>query len=135
MKFFLIDSLINPEFWYSKLENEQAGGLVVFEGRVRKNNHGKKVVGLNYQSHPTLARQEGERILTEFLSHSKVIDAIAVHRTGSLKLGEIAVWVGVLSIHRKEAFDVCEHIINRIKKEVPIWKKEQYEDTSAKWLV
>ena len=134
MKFFLTDSLVNPEFWYRKLKSEYAGGLVVFEGRVRKNNQGKKVVQINYQSHPTLALQEGERIVTEFSAHFNVIDALAVHRTGSLKLGEIAIWVGVISIHRREAFDACKHIVDSIKKEVPIWKKEEYEDGSKKWL-
>ena len=135
MKFFLTSSSIESTLWCGKLTDYNAGALVFFEGRVRKDNNGKEVVGINYQTHTSLALNQGERILGEVIDHLMIIDALAVHRTGSLKLGETAVWVGVLSVHRKEAFNACDRIIDKIKKEVPIWKQEQYVDGVKEWLV
>jgi molybdopterin synthase catalytic subunit len=63
-----------------------------------------------------------------------VIKAACVHRTGSLAIGDLAVWVGVSSQHRAEAFAACRYIIDEVKHRVPIWKKEHYVNGDSGWV-
>lgn len=110
-----------------------AGALTCFEGRVRDHNDGKSVVALDYDAYEPLCRAEMEKIFEETKSHFHVIDIKAAHRTGTLKVGEPAVWVGVLAAHREEAFAACHHIVDELKKRLPIWKKEYYADGGSQW--
>jgi len=118
----------------SCLQNFSAGALVTFEGRVRNHNAGKEVSALEYEAHVSLAEKEGQKILEEALLKFDILEAICVHRIGKLLLGEGAVWVGVISKHRKEAFRACEYIIDTVKHTLPIWKKEHYKDGEAVWV-
>jgi len=111
-----------------------AGGYVSFEGWVRNRNEGKSVVRLEYEAYEALAQKEGLLIIEEAKNRFEIIDARCVHRLGSLALGELAVWVGVCSIHRGPAFDACEYIINEVKHRVPIWKKETYDNGDSGWV-
>ncbi len=111
----------------------EAGAYVAFEGWVRENNEGKKVTSLEYEAYEELAVKEGKKILEEARKFD-ILKAHCVHRTGPLKIGELAVIVVVSSAHRKDAFVACEFIINEIKKRVPIWKRESYEDGSTSWV-
>ena len=65
---------------------------------------------------------------------SPVLDAICFHRTGHLRVGELAVWVGVTAGHRAAAFDACRHIIDEVMARVPIWKKELYAGGASAWI-
>ena len=114
----------------SSLFDARVGGYASFEGLVRDHNDGRKVHGLRYEAYAKLAETEGERILDEALAGFEIIDAHGVHRTGDLAIGEIAVGVAVGAAHRAEAFDACEYIIDTLKAEVPIWKKESWESDS-----
>ncbi|HEY8241486.1 MAG TPA: molybdenum cofactor biosynthesis protein MoaE [Kiritimatiellia bacterium] len=116
------------------LERDDAGALVVFEGRVRNENQGRPVERLDYEAEPTLAVAEGEAILQEAREKFSLLDVRCVHRTGSLGLGEVAVWVGVLAAHRGAAFDGCRYVIEQLKVRVPIWKKEHYASGEATWI-
>ena len=111
-----------------------AGAVVVFEGRVRNRNECRPVSSLEYSAYEALAEKEGNRILDEAMSRFPILEAHAVHRIGHLKLGDLAVWVGVASGHRGEAFDACRWIIDEIKARVPVWKKEHYADGSQSHL-
>jgi molybdopterin synthase catalytic subunit len=71
---------------------------------------------------------EGRRILEKGLEKFDILEYLSVHRVGKLKVGDIAVWVGVNACHSKPAFDACEMMINEIKARVPTWKKEHYVD-------
>ena len=77
---------------------------------------------------------EGERIIAEVQRDIPIIAARAVHRSGALALGDCAVWVGVVSPHRDEAFRACRRIIDEIKVRLPIWKKENYSDGESGWV-
>ncbi len=110
-----------------------AGALTCFEGRVRDNNDGRSVTALDYEAYEPLCRLEMEKIFQETQNRFAVIDIKAAHRTGKLKVGELAVWVGVLSSHRNEAFTACRYVIDELKKRLPIWKKEHYADGSCAW--
>jgi len=110
------------------------GGFVSFEGWVRNENEGQPVTRLEYEAFITLAVREGERIIEEAIQRFGVHDARCVHRVGSLSIGDIAVWVGVASPHRGEAFAACRYIIDEVKHRVPIWKKEHYVNGDSGWV-
>ncbi len=116
------------------LQSDEAGAFVSFEGRVRNNNEGKKVLRLEYEAYGALAIKEADKIIEEALKLFPIIKVRAVHRTGRLEIAETAVWVGVISKHRAEAFDACRYLIDQIKARVPIWKKEFYSDGSSIWV-
>ena len=116
------------------LENPAAGGYCAFEGWVRNENEGRVVRQLDYQAFEELALKEGERIVAEAVVRFGVRAAHCVHRLGELGLGEVAVWVGVASGHRAEAFAACRYIIDEVKHRVPIWKKEHYLDGDSGWV-
>lgn len=118
----------------SKLTSAQAGALVSFEGRVRNNNEGKAVVRLEYEAYAAMAEKEAARIIEETRRQFGIIDLYCVHRVGSLSIGEVAIWAGVLAGHRGEAFSACRYLIDEIKARVPIWKKEFYADGSTSWV-
>lgn len=116
------------------MENPLAGALVCFDGVVRNHNEGREVVTLEYEAYETLAEAEAQKILDEAHQHFALISAVCVHRTGLLKIGEPAVFVGVTSAHRDAAFQGCRYIIDEIKTRLPIWKKETYQDGSSGWV-
>jgi len=125
-----LEDIINK----TTLENPEVGGAVSFEGRVRNVNKGKKVTLLEYQVYEEMAVLEGKKVVEEALKLFPIKEAICVHRYGSLKIGERAVWILVTSKHRKEAFKACQYIIDEVKNRVPLWKKEFYEDESEAWV-
>lgn len=116
------------------LDDEGAGALVVFEGRVRNVNDGKPVSSLEYEAKESLANKEGARIIGEALDRFEIVRAACEHRIGHLQIGDVAIRVEVLAGHRKEAFEACQYIVDEVKSRVPIWKKEHYVDESSEWL-
>jgi len=116
------------------LGDPRAGACVTFEGWVRNRNEGQPVRSLEYEAYPPLAQSEGERILAEARDKFALVGAAAVHRTGHLQLGELAVWVGVTAEHRGAAFDACRYIIDEAKARLPIWKKEHYASGATAWI-
>jgi len=124
------------EHWLAQhpLHNPRAGAFVTFEGRVRNHQDGEAVTSLEYEIYTALAQSEGERILAETKTRFDILEIHAIHRHGHLHIGETAVWIGVLSPHRKEAFEACEYAINEIKHRLPIWKKEHYANGDSGWV-
>jgi|UniRef100_UPI00404B5CC3 molybdopterin synthase catalytic subunit len=116
------------------LLDPRAGACVTFEGWVRNHNEGKPVQALDYEAYAELAEAEGNRILIEAREKFAVQTVSAVHRVGALQIGDLAVWVGVGSAHRGEAFEACRYIIDEVKARVPIWKKEHYADGASEWI-
>jgi molybdopterin synthase catalytic subunit len=111
-----------------------AGGYVSFEGWVRDHNEGREVTRLEYEAFQDLAVKEGERILAEAFGRFPIKRALCIHRVGELGLSDMAVWVGVSSVHRGEAFAACRFIIDEVKHRVPIWKKEHYRSGDSGWV-
>jgi adenylyltransferase/sulfurtransferase len=116
------------------LADPACGGYATFEGWVRDHNEGRAVRRLEYEAYAALAQREGERIVAEAVAKYGVQRAACIHRIGDLALGEVAVWVGVSSRHRAEAFAACRYIIDEVKHRVPIWKKEHYVDGDSGWV-
>lgn len=111
-----------------------AGGFCAFEGLVRQTNEGRAVTGLHYEAFRPLALTEGQTILDEAVARFDIVDCAALHRTGYLGIGELAVWIGVAAPHRDAAFRACRYIIDEIKSRVPIWKREEYRDGTREWV-
>lgn len=131
--FKIIEGTITPhDLRESTLDS--VGGIVTFEGRVRNSNHGRKVTQLEYEAFPEMAELEGNKIIDEAQKKFDIEVAYCVHRTGTLGVRDLAVWIVAYSKHRDAAFKACEYIIDQIKTRVPIWKKEFYEDGHTDWV-
>ena len=117
-----------------QLINSSAGAFAGFEGWVRNYNDGHKVLQLEYEVYTPIAESEGRKIIQEAKERFDILDSQGIHRSGLLEIGECAVWVGVSSVHRNEAFDACRYIIDHIKVRLPIWKKEYYENGDSGWV-
>ncbi|MBI2517237.1 MAG: ThiF family adenylyltransferase [Opitutae bacterium] len=118
----------------ARLDRPDAGALVVFEGRVRDHHLGRPVTQLEYEAFDELALAEGAAIVTESERLYPGARVLCVHRTGTLRIGEVAVWIGVTSPHRQAGFAACRHVIEELKRRLPIWKKEHHPDGAAEWV-
>jgi molybdopterin synthase catalytic subunit len=125
---------LDPATLARALADVGAGACVTFEGWVRHRNDGQAVGSLEYEAYAPLAEKEGARILAEARAKFPLLGAVCVHRTGHLRLGELAVWVGVTAEHRGAAFDACRYVIDEAKARVPIWKKEHYASGATAWI-
>ena len=130
----IISHEISPQIFSQNLLDSSCGGVVCFEGRVRNHNEGKKVSRLFYECYLPMASKVMNEIAEQAKKKWEVKKVDVVHRIGKIPMGEIAVWVGVSAAHRSEAFVACQFVIDEIKKKVPIWKKETYEDGSETWV-
>jgi molybdopterin synthase catalytic subunit len=108
------------------------GGIVTFTGTVRDHSHGRAVVRLEYEAYASMAERSLARIGEEVGREHGAAVAI-VHRVGVLAPGEAAVVIACAAPHRTPAFRACEACIERLKQDVPIWKREVYEDGSV-WV-
>jgi molybdopterin synthase catalytic subunit len=115
------------------LEDDASGGLTLFVGRVRDHDHGIDVRGLEYSAHPT-ALESLRRVCTDVAEQYDVHAVAALHRTGRLAIGDIAVIVATASAHRGTSFDASRALIDTLKAEVPIWKHQQFADGSDEWV-
>ena len=134
MRFRFTETAIDAIQARRELLDLGAGGYVSFEGWVRDHNEGQEVTRLEYGAFQELAVKEGERIVAEALRRFPVKHALCIHRVGTLALRDMAVWVGVSSAHRGEAFDACRFIIDETKARVPVWKKEHYASGASAWI-
>ncbi|WP_459969192.1 molybdenum cofactor biosynthesis protein MoaE [Nocardioides pyridinolyticus] len=115
------------------LDDDASGGLTLFVGRVRDHDGGKDVDGLDYSAHPTaleVMRGVCERIAAEH----DVTGVAAVHRVGTLAIGDVAVIIATTAAHRGEAFTASRALIDTLKAEVPIWKHQRFDDGSDEWV-
>jgi molybdopterin synthase catalytic subunit len=112
----------------------RAGAFNCFEGRVRDSHEGKTAVALEYEAYAPLCENEARKIFQEARNAFDIIDVKAVHRTGKLRVGETAVWIGVLAAHRNDSFKACRYVIDELKKRLPVWKKEYYSDGDSGWV-
>jgi molybdopterin synthase catalytic subunit len=110
-----------------------AGAVVLFSGEVRDNNRGRAVSFLEYEAHGPLAEKTIAEVLEAAREKYRLRVALARHRTGRVAVGETAVVVVTASAHRGEAYAANQYIIDRIKREAPIWKREYFTDGASEW--
>jgi molybdopterin synthase catalytic subunit len=123
---------INSAQLLAQIKAGEDGAVCLFDGVVRNHTHNRRTLYLEYHSYPAMALDEMERLASEALRLFPVRDLRIVHRVGRLAIGETSVLIVVASAHRAAAFDACRWIIDSLKKTVPVWKKEFFED-GAVW--
>jgi molybdopterin converting factor subunit 1 len=128
----LVRERIDTEHVMQAIKQGSDGAVTVFEGIVRDNSRGRRTLFLDYEGYEGMALGELEKLATEALRQFAIRDVVIVHRLGRLEIGETSVLIAVASAHRGPAFDACRWVIDRLKKTVPIWKKEHFAD-GAVW--
>lgn len=116
------------------IRSQSAGALCTFEGWVRNRNEGRDVLRLEFEGDAALAANEFAHIEAEALASFDILALSCIHRSGTLDIGELAVWIGVTAVHRDAAFKGCRYAIDELKQRLPIWKKEHYLDGDSGWL-
>jgi molybdopterin synthase catalytic subunit len=110
-----------------------AGGVALFVGAVREQDHDRPVTRLGYSAHPSAA-DELRRVAEKVAASYAATAVAAVHRVGDLVIGDLAVVVAVSCPHRAEAFDACRALIDELKLTVPIWKHQVYASGDSEWV-
>jgi molybdopterin synthase catalytic subunit/molybdopterin converting factor small subunit len=115
-----------------RMKDPEDGAVVVFDGVVRNNTRGRRTLYLDYEAYESMAQTQLEDLRRQALQQFKVREVAIEHRLGRLAVGETSVLIAVASAHRGPAFDACRWLIDTLKRTVPIWKKEYFED-GAVW--
>lgn len=124
----IVREKIDPHQIVPPMERPGDGALAMFDGIVRNNSRGRKTLYLEYEAYEQMALKQMEELIEEALKRFPARDARIVHRLGRVEIGESSVFIAVASAHRAAAFDACRWLIDTLKKTVPIWKKEYFED-------
>jgi molybdopterin synthase catalytic subunit len=131
-RFELLHSPLDVAAIVGHVRANQDGAIVTFDGFVRNESHGRNTLYLDYEAYEPMAlakmREIGAQIHQKFSIHRLAI----LHRLGRLQIGETSVFIAVSGPHRAAAFDACRFAIDTLKRTVPIWKKEYFED-GAVW--
>ncbi|QIS14840.1 molybdenum cofactor biosynthesis protein MoaE [Nocardia arthritidis] len=123
---------LDPAEAEAAVTGPEHGAVVVFTGKVRNHDGGQPVSALEYSAHP-----DAERFLHRCCAESATATGLpvaAVHRVGDLTIGDLAIVVAVAAPHRAEAFAACAELVDRIKHEVPIWKRQRFADGLSEWV-
>ncbi|WP_067900120.1 molybdenum cofactor biosynthesis protein MoaE [Nocardia vaccinii] len=126
------DRPLSPDAVERAVTGPEFGAVVVFTGKVRNHDGGQPVSSLEYSAHPDAAKFL-HRICAE-VATSTGLPVAAAHRIGALDIGDAAIVVAVAAPHRAEAFTTCADLVDRIKHEVPIWKRQLFADGLSEWV-
>ena len=129
----LRDTPIDVAEVLAAVDDPGAGGVVSFTGVVRDSDGGQAVRELEYEAHPT-AERELARVAAAVAADLPVQGLAAVHRTGLLAVGDVAVVVAASAAHRGEAFEAARRLIDDLKATVPIWKRQVFADGGQEWV-
>lgn len=128
----LVRHAINAPAIVSEIKKPEDGAVVVFDGIVRSHTRDRRTLYLDYTAYEPMALRQMERLAQRAIANHAIRDVWLVHRLGRLQIGETSVYIAVASAHRAAAFEACRWMIDTLKKTVPIWKKEYFED-GAVW--
>jgi molybdopterin synthase catalytic subunit len=130
----LSDEPLDRDALRDAVSDPAAGAILVFEGTVRDHSPGLSgVIALEYEAHPTMAHRVLEDIIAAARGTFPIRKAEARHRLGRVALGEPTIIIAVSAAHRDEAYKASRYIIDRIKHEAPIWKREICADGTSAW--
>lgn len=124
--------VIDADAILRSIKRPEDGAVTLFDGIVRNNTRGRRTLYLDYEGYEGMALKQMEALAKKALTDYKIRDVRLVHRLGRLEIGETSVLIVVASGHRVAAFEACRFLIDALKKQVPIWKKEYFED-GAVW--
>lgn len=127
-------SLAEHEALAEQAAEGHAGAVVGFSGNVRDHDSGRAVVELDYRSHPTAGLRLAEVVAEVSQGRPGVRAVAASHRVGRLRIGDAALVVVVAADHRAEAFDLCRDLVDEIKRQIPVWKRQHFADGAAEWV-
>ena len=131
--FSISEHPIDIEMLLANVKDDSAGATVLFLGTVRNNNDDNAISAIYYEAYVRMAEEAMAKIEAEAVKRWNLKKFAAVHRIGNLKVGEVSVAIAVSSEHRAEAFEAGRYAIDRIKSEVPIWKKETIINKGGMW--
>lgn len=118
----------------TRVGDPQDGAVALFLGIVRNHNDSRPVTGMDYEGYAEMAREQLAAIVGDAAERAGSDRIAAVHRLGTLAVGEVSVAIAASTPHRAEAFDAARYVIEEVKKRLPVWKREHYLDSGAEWL-
>ena len=125
----IVEEPLSPDAIARAVEDPGAGGIVLFSGVVRHESGGRPVKFLEYEAHASMAEAKMREIGESIRARWPGVKRVAIlHRLGRLEIGESSVLIAVSAAHRQDAFEACRHAIDTLKRTVPVWKKEHFED-------
>lgn len=128
----VVDGRIDEAAVRAAVESDAHGAIAIFCGVVRDHDGGRSVRALDYRAHP-----DAERFLADIVArvHEETGCLLAAaHRIGDLHVGDVALYAAASAGHRAEAFAACELLVEEIKRGVPIWKRQHYDDGVSEWV-
>jgi len=127
--FRVVEQPLSPDAIAADVDDPGAGGVVIFSGVVRNQTDGRAVKFLEYEAHAPMAEAKMREIGADIRARWPGVRRVAMlHRIGRLEIGESSVLIAVSAAHRGEAFEACRYAIDTLKRTVPVWKKEHFED-------
>lgn len=126
------DEVIDMNALASLVERDEAGAVVTFIGVVRNHDAGRSVTSIDYEAHPD-AEAVVTRVAHDVAEKSGVLAIAVQHRVGHLEIGDLALGAAVSAAHRREAIDILDQLIEQVKLELPVWKKQAFPDGSHEW--
>ncbi|TDD88821.1 molybdenum cofactor biosynthesis protein MoaB [Saccharopolyspora karakumensis] len=130
----VVDEHIDVESLARSVEHNAAGAVVTFGGVVRDHDGGRGVLELEYTGHP-IAQSVIQEVAADIAGRFEGVRAIAVsHRVGMLKIGDVALGCAVAAEHRKQAFNACSELVDEVKRRLPIWKRQVFDDNTEEWV-
>jgi molybdopterin synthase catalytic subunit len=128
----IVRQRIDSALILEQIKRPEDGAAIVFEGVVRDNSRGRKTLYLDYEAYEDMALAQMEGLAGQAIDQFKVREVAIVHRLGRLEIGETSILIIVASAHRGPAYDASRWLIDTVKRQVPIWKKEHFAD-GAVW--
>lgn len=125
---------IDPSRVLAQVASTQAGAVVLFLGVTREFTQGRQTATLDYECYPAMAERKLRELEAQACRDWPLVACSIVHRLGRVDLGETSVAVAVSSPHREAAFQAGKWLIDTLKQEVPIWKREHWADGSTEWV-
>ena len=129
----ITEGVIDEQLLSDFVHTPEVGATLAFVGRVRNHDHGRAVVSLAYEAHPSAARVLEEIAFRARLRDEQICVA-AAHRVGLLAVGDVAMAVYVGGAHRGEVFAACSELVEEIKATLPIWKLQTFNDGTTEWV-
>jgi molybdopterin synthase catalytic subunit len=130
----IVDRPIDQSGLEEKISNPDAGALGWFVGVTRRTTGDRVTSFLSYQAHLPMAQRQLQQLAEQAAERFSLLGVVIVHRLGEVPIGQASVLVGCSSGHRKETFEALQWIMDTLKRDVPIWKQERYQDGSKEWV-
>jgi molybdopterin synthase catalytic subunit len=129
----VVDSELRLDAHEQAVAERRAGAVVSFQGVVRDHDHGRPVVRLDYEGHPS-AEAVLREVAAEVAADPDVYAVAVSHRVGSLRIGDVALVAAVSTAHRAAAFAACARLVDEAKARLPIWKHQIFDDGTDEWV-